>query len=152
MVLKWEDIDKHLSPAEKKQLDNIRKKIFEGRAEEGKEETEYVVVGHDWPMYEETWQSIERWVDGVTPKPRVFPIMADGDAKYIPWHVIEPHEKQALKNHGQSLQKLASRGGLGPVELAAVLQDKDYEPITLEKAWWIIRTTIGKAMCEADQE
>jgi len=38
-------------------------------------------------------------------------------ASKIPWNIIAPHEAQALINHcGQDLQKLASRGGLGPCE------------------------------------
>jgi len=45
----------------------------------------------------------------------------------IPWSLIAPHEKQALKNHdGQSLEKLASRGGLSWREALAVLEDRPF--------------------------
>jgi len=45
----------------------------------------------------------------------------------IAWEMIAPHEATALRNHGgQSLQKLASRGGLSPCEAVAVLEDADY--------------------------
>lgn len=42
----------------------------------------------------------------------------------VPWDLVEPHEKRALANHGQSLERLAERGGLDPVELVAVLEDR----------------------------
>lgn len=37
-----------------------------------------------------------------------FPILKSNGAT-IPWESIAPHEAQALKNHGQSLERLASR-------------------------------------------
>lgn len=39
----------------------------------------------------------------------------------IPWEMIAPHEAQAQRNHGQSLQRLAERGGLAPEEAVDVL-------------------------------
>ena len=42
---------------------------------------------------------------------RLFPIMG-GPA--IPWSMIRPHERQAERNHSQSLERLAQRGGLDP--------------------------------------
>jgi len=65
---------------------------------------------------------------------RDFPIMASlpDRRRYgsqlrasIPWAMIEPHRKQAAKNHGgQSLERLADRGGLAPDEAIAVLEDR----------------------------
>lgn len=42
-----------------------------------------------------------------------FPIMESAGAKpvYIPYNIIAPHEAQAIRNHGQTLQRLAERGG-----------------------------------------
>ena len=43
--------------------------------------------------------------------------------------MIEPHEPQALRNHGQTLAQLAGRGGLGASEAVAILRDvpwRDY--------------------------
>lgn len=34
--------------------------------------------------------------------------------------------RQALKNHGQSLWKLAERGGLSPAEALAIAQRREY--------------------------
>lgn len=45
----------------------------------------------------------------------------------IPWELIAPHDAQAKANHGgQSLEDLAKRGGLCPVEANAVLDDSRY--------------------------
>lgn len=41
--------------------------------------------------------------------------------KSIPWEMIEPYRANAQKFHQQSLEKLASRGGLSWSELACVL-------------------------------
>lgn len=44
----------------------------------------------------------------------------------IPWSMLAPHEKQALRNHDQTLAGLASRGGLSPCEALAVLEDRPW--------------------------
>lgn len=44
----------------------------------------------------------------------------------IPWGIIQTHEAQAIKNHGQSLYNLASRGGLNCVEAVAVLTNLEF--------------------------
>ena len=47
--------------------------------------------------------------------------------EYIPYNIIAPHEAQAMRNHGgQSLQRLAERGGLDWTEILAVLRDKTW--------------------------
>lgn len=67
----------------------------------------------------------------------VFPILWPHDYKIrrsleavncprnISWSLIEPHEEQANRNHGQTLERLAERGGLSVYEAVAVLNDKD---------------------------
>lgn len=52
-------------------------------------------------------------------KRRMFPILGDGFS--IPWDLIEMYELQAIKNHSQSLERLAQRGGLGSDEMLAVI-------------------------------
>lgn len=42
----------------------------------------------------------------------------------IPWALIAPHEPRVLANHGQTLQRLAERGGLCSRELWCVFHDK----------------------------
>lgn len=62
-----------------------------------------------------------------------FPILKSNGVT-IPWKSIAPHEKQALINHGQSLEKLASRGGLSWCEALAVLQDSKFIAMPEEEA------------------
>lgn len=44
----------------------------------------------------------------------------------VPWSTVEPHAGQAYRNHGQTLERLATRGGLGWSELLAVLKDREW--------------------------
>lgn len=60
-----------------------------------------------------------------------FPILVDRkDFPYCPASVplafVEPHEQQAKENHHQTLSRLAERGGLDPVELLSVLNDRPF--------------------------
>lgn len=65
---------------------------------------------------------------------RKFPLLLDQCERErypssIPWSVIAPHEHQALRNHDQTLERLAERGGLGPTELLAVLTGKRFRDV-----------------------
>jgi len=75
------------------------------------------------------------------PSERLFPIMVEprghqieasrknGDCAIvvaIPWAMIAPHEAQAQKNHAQSLERLAERGGLTTYEALAVLEGRSW--------------------------
>jgi hypothetical protein len=45
----------------------------------------------------------------------------------IPWDFVASHDAQAQRNHGgQTLVRLAERGGLCPIELRAVVEDREY--------------------------
>lgn len=70
-----------------------------------------------------------------------FPILQEGWRRHrvprrpsIPWDLIAPHEKQAQRNHWQSLAELARRGGLAPCEVVAVLEDRRWREMTEEAA------------------
>lgn len=55
--------------------------------------------------------------------PLDFPILGSGYR--LPWAFVAPHEGRARRNHGgQSLQRLAERGGLDWREMLAVIEDK----------------------------
>jgi hypothetical protein len=74
------------------------------------------------------WRRVERLRAAlavpVSPPARRFPIMGGPS---IPWWVIAPHEAQARINHGgQTLERLADRGGLSPTEALAVLEDRTF--------------------------
>jgi hypothetical protein len=71
---------------------------------------------------------------------RLFPIMSPWNLKAraeqeagvvaivlnIPWSLIASHEHQAMRNHGQSLEVIARRGGLIADEACAVLEDRPW--------------------------
>lgn len=59
----------------------------------------------------------------------LFPVLQSGrqPQEYIPYNIIAPHEAQAMRNHSQTLQRLAERGGLGWTEILAVLSDKTWK-------------------------
>ena len=44
----------------------------------------------------------------------------------VPFNWVEEHERQAQKNHSQSLDRLNERGGLSPNELLAIMLDMDF--------------------------
>lgn len=48
----------------------------------------------------------------------------------VPWSLIAPHEAQALRNHSQTLDRLAERGGLSAAEAVAVLEDRPFRLMT----------------------
>jgi hypothetical protein len=59
---------------------------------------------------------------------KMFPIQLDDAIKEIPWALLEGHEAQAAANHsGQSLERLAERGGVMPEEALAIIEDRKWE-------------------------
>lgn len=98
---------------------------------------------------------------------RQFPIMEQGtfSAFSIPWSMIESHNEQALKNHSQSLETLASRGGLSPTEALCVLDNRPFAAMDLDMAVRHLRERVlnlgpqsnrqhageGKAKTEAEE-
>lgn len=51
----------------------------------------------------------------------VYQINSSDPEEFIPYDVIAPHEAQALRNHAQTLHRLAERGGLDWGEILAIL-------------------------------
>jgi hypothetical protein len=51
----------------------------------------------------------------------MFPVL--GSKETVPWSLVEPHRAQAIKNHYQTLERLAQRGGLSWLELEAIIND-----------------------------
>lgn len=60
--------------------------------------------------------------------------LALGCPKTIPFSLLAPHEKQAQHNHGQTLKRLAERGGLSPDEAVAVLEDREWHRMAKEES------------------
>jgi len=75
---------------------------------------------------------------------RMFPVLKStvgpypaGQLAAVPWDLLAPHERQADINHGQTLKRLAERGGLSPAEMVAVLEDRRFH--RMEPAAAIVR-------------
>lgn len=72
--------------------------------------------------------------------PKEFPVLMDNRKKFptcplsIPWAMIAPHERQALRNHDQTLQRLAERGGLSTCEMVAVLEDRRWKKMDVQES------------------
>ena len=61
----------------------------------------------------------------------IIPISREGPQwTAIPLAMIAPHEAQAWVNHGQTLARLAERGGLSACEAVAVLEDRRWFSMT----------------------
>ena len=71
----------------------------------------------------------------------------------VPWAAIAPFEAQAQRNHKQSLQRLADRGGLHPVEVWAVMNGKDWmgykNPCSMQEAVSFLKALASPAEREA---
>ncbi len=63
----------------------------------------------------------------------------------IPWDVIAPHEKQADRNHSQSLVQLADRCGLSWCEALAVLEDRRWHEMDWREAKAAVLRIIAQA-------
>ena len=50
------------------------------------------------------------------------PVMHGKQIKSIPMRLLLPYEEQALRNHSQSLQRLAERGGMDPCEIYGMVR------------------------------
>jgi len=68
-----------------------------------------------------------------------FPIMS-GDERQprgpesVPWDFMAPHERQARRNHDQSLTRLAERGGLDVTEALAVVEGRSWRMLPIPEA------------------
>jgi len=49
------------------------------------------------------------------------PVMSSKYLRSMPMAMLLPHEKQAIRNHGQTLDRLAERGGMCPSEILSVM-------------------------------
>lgn len=56
----------------------------------------------------------------------VMPIMGASLLSEIPWGFIAPHEAQAQRNHGQTLERLAQRGGLAAPEAIDIIEGRPW--------------------------
>lgn len=78
--------------------------------------------GSLWAAFRDAWNSSPKGPE------RTFPILKtpEGGPRRIPWAMIEVHAEQAKINHQQTLEELASRGGLDCCEAVCVLTDRRF--------------------------
>lgn len=50
------------------------------------------------------------------------PVIRGTNIKSIPMALLQPYEEQALRNHNQSLQRLAERGGMDSCEILGIVR------------------------------
>ncbi|WP_062390790.1 hypothetical protein [Pseudomonas abietaniphila] len=50
------------------------------------------------------------------------PVMRGVNIKQVPMQLLRPYEEQALRNHSQSLQRLAERGGMNACEILGIIR------------------------------
>jgi hypothetical protein len=80
----------------------------------------------------------------------VFPILYDREwaqyRRFVPWSLVAPFEEQAKKNHGgQTLERLAERGGLSPHELVALITEQPLRT-ALQLSLEVVFQTIERAI------
>jgi hypothetical protein len=46
----------------------------------------------------------------------------------VPWDFVAEHRNRCFRNHSQSVATLAKRGGLAPVELLCVIEERSWDP------------------------
>ena len=78
----------------------------------------------------------------------MFPIKNDLEIKSIPWAVLKPHEIQALRNHAQGLDRLASKGGVTPCEAVAIIEGRPWHRMPFSEARDTLMGYVRKAMGE----
>jgi len=83
---------------------------------------------------------------------RMFPILEGAYAKsngaMVPWAFVAPHERQALRNHDQTLERLAEGGGLGWSEVECVVLDKPWVILPRDKDRYVEFEAAAKARVE----
>ena len=52
----------------------------------------------------------------------------------VPWALLAPHEERAHRNHDQTLERLAERGGLDPSEIVALVEERKWMSLELPEA------------------
>ena len=65
---------------------------------------------------------------------RMFPVLNQSKVKHditeVPWDLLAHFEKQVIKNHQQTLKRLAERGGLSVEEILLILLGRPISDIS----------------------
>lgn len=63
MVIKYKDIGTVLTKTENEILFKLTSKVESARMKQGRGTMKAVVIEHDWPEYEPTWQALSQRID-----------------------------------------------------------------------------------------
>ena len=58
--------------------------------------------------------------------PEGMPILLPKGMLPLPWPIIFPHRERAYEIHGQSLIRLAERGGLSALEICSLIEENPF--------------------------
>lgn len=70
----------------------------------------------------------------------------------LPWLMVKEHEPQALRNHSQTVQRLAERGGLSAPEMCAVLENRPYQTMGYPQAHARLKQLLSEWTAEREKE
>lgn len=87
-------------------------------------ELEAEVASKDLDATEQAGRAEKAEAEVARLRARRFPVLGAGFS--IPWACVAPFDAQAQANHDQSLDRLAARGGLDPLELWCVMHGKKW--------------------------
>jgi hypothetical protein len=79
------------------------------------------------------------------------PVMRGVNIKQISMKLLQPYEEQALRNHSQSLQRLAERGGMNACEILGIIrglrwsQLKNHPDDEANLIKWVAKKTLNPA-------
>ena len=79
-----------------------------------------------------------------------FPVHSDSRRRVkacprtVPWGILAPHEAQALRNHSQTLKRLAERGGLALCEMCAIIEERRWRSMDDTEAYERVLREIEK--------
>lgn len=77
-----------------------------------------------------------------TPDQPAFPVLSKDKLvlSSVPWEIL--NDQWARNNHGQTLQRLADRGGLSFSEMAAIIEKREWCDMTQANALTVINNAI----------
>lgn len=89
---------------------------------------------------------------------RTFPVLLNwrirskSKPRSVPWALLEPHRRQANRNHYQTLERLAERGGLSWSEMCAMIEDREWAQMPDDEAEARIMAAVARLSATQGRE
>lgn len=118
-IQKWTAL--HKGDRLQAEVDRLTKSVLQGNSNMERMERDLYLKVNDVELKLESANNVVKTLQAELALKcgRPFPILHAGFS--VPWWLIAPFEPQARHNHDQSLEHLASRGGLDPCEMLHVI-------------------------------